>query len=209
MPTFIFNKLVRDKLRDEYIRLNQKAVYRELSKSEQSKELANKIIEEIKEIPTDGSKEEIMAELADAEQALDDFMQLHGISLTDVRAVQKKKFDKKGGFTGAAFVTTLELQVDDEWVKYYRSAPDVFIEVLPDDETLAVPFIEAGVYRHYKGMRYEVIGVGLDSETTKPVVVYTPLYESTVPFWVRSYEMFLEFVEVDGVNVRRFEKVDG
>lgn len=209
MPTFIFNKLVRDKLRDEYIRLNQKAVYRELSKSEQSKELANKIIEEIKEIPTDGSKEEIMAELADAEQALDDFMQLHGISLTDVRAVQKKKFDKKGGFTGAAFVTTLELQDDDEWVKYYRSAPDVFIEVLPDDETLAVPFIEAGIYRHYKGMRYEVIGVGLDSETTKPVVVYMPLYESTVPFWVRSYEIFLEFVEVDGAKVRRFEKVDG
>ena len=77
-----------------------------------------------------------------------------------------------------------------------------------EPEAFAVPFIEAGVYQHYKGKRYEVVGVGLDSETTKPVVIYVPLYESSVPFWMRSYEMFLEFVEVDGVNVRRFEKVD-
>lgn len=75
------------------------------------------------------------------------------------------------------------------------------------DEELIVPFVEAGVYEHYKGKRYEVIGVGLDSETTKPVVVYIPLYESTVPFWVRSYEMFLEFIEVDGKKVQRFAKV--
>jgi hypothetical protein len=42
-------------------------------------------------------------------------------------------------------------------------------------EALVVPFIQAGVYEHYKGKRYEVVGVGLDSETTKPVVVYVPL----------------------------------
>ena len=75
-------------------------------------------------------------------------------------------------------------------------------------DEFAIPFIQAGIYQHYKGKRYEVIGIGLDSETTKPVVVYLPLYESTVPFWVRPYEMFLEFVEVDGAKVRRFDKVD-
>jgi len=70
-----------------------------------------------------------------------------------------------------------------------------------------IPLIEAGVYEHYKGKLYEVIGVGLDSETTTPVVIYIPLYASDVPFWVRSYEMFLEFVDVDGTKVRRFEKI--
>jgi len=70
-----------------------------------------------------------------------------------------------------------------------------------------IPLIEAGVYEHYKGKLYEVVGVGLDSETTKPVVIYVPLYESNVPFWVRSYEMFLEYVEVDGIKVKRFEKI--
>lgn len=77
-----------------------------------------------------------------------------------------------------------------------------------EQNTPIVPFVEAGVYEHYKGKRYEVIGVGLDSETTKPVVVYVPLYESKVTFWVRPYEIFLEFVEVDGTKVRRFEKIN-
>jgi hypothetical protein len=75
-------------------------------------------------------------------------------------------------------------------------------------DDLIVPFVEAGIYRHYKGKKYEVIGVGLDSETTKPVVVYMPLDETGVPFWVRPYEMFLEFVEHDGKKVKRFEKID-
>ena len=77
-----------------------------------------------------------------------------------------------------------------------------------ETEQLDIPLIEAGVYEHYKGKRYEVVGVGLDSETTKPVVVYVPMYESNVPFWVRPYEMFLEFVDVDGTKVRRFEKIN-
>jgi hypothetical protein len=75
-------------------------------------------------------------------------------------------------------------------------------------EDLEVPLIEPGVYEHYKGKRYEVVGVGLDSETMKPVVVYVPLSETGVPFWVRPYEMFLEFVDVDGTKVRRFEKIN-
>jgi len=208
MPTFILNKLVRDKLRSEYERMNQTATYRQLSKTEFGAELVRKIIEEVKEIPVGGTKEAITAELADAQQAIDDLMALHSILPSEVREVKQKKLIAKGGFAGAAFVTTLELSDDDTWVDYYRSAPDIFSEVCPNDEVPAIPFIEAGVYRHYKGKRYEVVGVGLDSETTKPVVVYVPLYESSTPFWVRSYEMFLEFVEVDGVNVRRFEKVD-
>jgi predicted house-cleaning noncanonical NTP pyrophosphatase (MazG superfamily) len=208
MPKFIFNKLVRNKLREEYMRMHQAAEYRKLSKSELSHELANKIIEEIKEIPIDGTNEEITAELADAKQAMDDLMQLHGITSDAVAKTQKMKFEKKGGFSEGTFVVSLELNDDDEWVDYYRASPDIFAEVGGEDLVLDVPLIEAGVYEHYKGKRYEVIGVGLDSETTKPVVVYVPLYESNVPFWVRPYEMFLEFVEVDGTKVRRFEKIN-
>jgi hypothetical protein len=78
----------------------------------------------------------------------------------------------------------------------------------PYDSEPIVPLVEAGVYEHYKGKRYEVVGVGLDSETMKPVVVYVPLDETTVPFWVRPYEMFLEFVDVDGKKVERFKKIN-
>ena len=80
---------------------------------------------------------------------------------------------------------------------------------MSQSEDFDLPLIEVGIYEHYKGNRYEVIGVGLDSETTKPVVVYMLLYESNVPFWVGLYEIFLEFVDVNGTKVRRFEKSNG
>jgi len=207
MPTFIFNKLVRDRLRDEYVKMNQKATLKSLSKSEHSIELVNKIIEEVKEIPVDGTKAAITAELADAKQALDDLMTLHAITAEDIETVQKKKFAKKGGFAGGTYVVSLELSDDDEWVDYYRAAPDIFPEIQVDEKPIDIPLIEAGVYEHYKGKLYEVVGVGLDSETTKPVVIYVPLYETNVPFWVRSYEMFLGYVEVDGTKLKRFEKI--
>ncbi len=44
------------------------------------------------------------------------------------------------------------------------------------------PKIDKGVYEHYKGKRYEVIGVALHSETLEPVVVYKPLYESPLEY---------------------------
>jgi len=210
MPIFIFNKLVRDKLRDEYERIGQKASFRTLSRSELSTELINKMTEEIREVAESGTKEEITSELADVRQAMEDFMKLHSIDEVDIKKAQQKKFDKKGGFAEAVFVESLELKDDDEWVEYYRANPAMYLEILPrvDKFVETVPFIEAGTYEHYKGKKYEVVGVGLDSETTKPVVVYTPLYESSVPFFVRPYEMFLEFVEVDGKKVERFKKIN-
>lgn len=70
------------------------------------------------------------------------------------------------------------------------------------------PLLEPGIYRHYKGNRYEVIGIGKDTETEEDVVIYRPLYESDVVYWVRPYEMFIGEAIVDGVNVARFTKVE-
>lgn len=129
MPKFIFNKLVRDKLRAEYEKTNQKAVYRTLSKDEHTQELKNKIIEETQEIPIKGSKEDMTSELADIQQVIDDIAKIHGISIGSVQEIKQKKFAKKGGFSEATFVETLELTDDDEWVEYYRKEPDVFREI--------------------------------------------------------------------------------
>ena len=74
-------------------------------------------------------------------------------------------------------------------------------------ESSDLPELELGEYEHYKGGRYRVLGVGLDSETLAPVVIYEPFDGSGVPFWVRPYEMFLEEVEVNGTKVPRFRRV--
>ncbi|MCG7601184.1 DUF1653 domain-containing protein [Halomonas sp. McH1-25] len=71
---------------------------------------------------------------------------------------------------------------------------------MPHDHPRPVP----GIYRHYKGQTYEVLGVAHHSETDEPLVVYRALY-GDYGLWVRPLDMFVETVEVQGEPVRRFE----
>ena len=66
-----------------------------------------------------------------------------------------------------------------------------------------LPAIALGRYRHYKGGRYEVLGVVRHSETLQAMVLYKPL-DSDVGLWVRPYAMFLETVVMDGREQLRF-----
>lgn len=67
--------------------------------------------------------------------------------------------------------------------------------------------IPSGIYRHYKGNNYEVIGVAFHSETEEQLVVYRPLYGER-KLWVRPLAMFIEHVNVDGKQIQRFEPVE-
>ncbi len=73
-------------------------------------------------------------------------------------------------------------------------------------EISPLPDTPLGLYHHYKGGEYEVIGVARHSETHEPVVVYRPLYNTT-GWWVRPHAMFFEAVEVGGVRRARFVQV--
>ncbi len=64
-----------------------------------------------------------------------------------------------------------------------------------------------GLYQHYKGNMYEVYMTARHSETEEWMVVYKALYGEQ-GMWVRPYEMFVEQVEVEGVMVPRFKKVE-
>ena len=69
--------------------------------------------------------------------------------------------------------------------------------------------IKPGVYRHYKGLDYQVIGSARHSETEEVMVLYHPLYgdKSAQEYWVRPLAMFTETVRVDGRDVPRFAPV--
>ncbi|MGN2251092.1 DUF1653 domain-containing protein [Frateuria sp. GZRe14] len=60
-----------------------------------------------------------------------------------------------------------------------------------------------GIYRHYKGQRYEVLGIARHSETLEELVVYRALYGEH-GLWVRPMAMFSETVTIDGEPVPRF-----
>ena len=67
--------------------------------------------------------------------------------------------------------------------------------------------IICGVYRHYKGNDYQVLGTAYHSESEGLLVLYRPLYGSGA-LWVRPFDNFNEELKISGKYIRRFELVD-
>ena len=67
------------------------------------------------------------------------------------------------------------------------------------------PLIETpiGLYRHYKGRLYAVVGTVRHSESLEPMTLYRALYGDQ-GLWVRPAAMFNDNVLVDGVTQPRF-----
>lgn len=63
--------------------------------------------------------------------------------------------------------------------------------------------IKTGIYRHYKGNLYHVVGEAIHSETGELLVIYRALY-GAYKLWVRPKAMFFETVELEGKKVPRF-----
>lgn len=62
--------------------------------------------------------------------------------------------------------------------------------------------IEPGLYRHFKGGLYEVLGNAKDSSDLKEVVVYKSV--KTGEWWTRPLKEFTEHVEKVGYHGPRF-----
>jgi len=67
--------------------------------------------------------------------------------------------------------------------------------------------LRLGKYEHYKGNRYEVIGVARHSETLEELVVYRALHDRN-ELWIRPLKMFFEKVEIKGKKVPRFKFIE-
>ncbi|GLQ92157.1 DUF1653 domain-containing protein [Dyella acidisoli] len=67
--------------------------------------------------------------------------------------------------------------------------------------------IATGIYRHYKGQSYRVIGTARHSETMEELVVYQALYGDH-GLWVRPATMFAETVELEGEPIPRFALIE-
>lgn len=66
--------------------------------------------------------------------------------------------------------------------------------------------MKLGIYKHYKGKEYKVIGIAKHSETLEDLVVYECLYDNPKSkLWVRPMSMFGEEIETNGKKVPRFE----
>jgi hypothetical protein len=86
-------------------------------------------------------------------------------------------------------------------------------QIIPDHSNHGAPI--PGIYKHYKGNLYQVLGLVRHSETEEWLVVYQALYGEK-GFWVRPLTLWLEPVRNDAETVTnknalpamRFELVD-
>ena len=67
--------------------------------------------------------------------------------------------------------------------------------------------IKPGIYQHFKGNRYEVLGIANHSETMEPMVVYRALYGEH-GLWVRPAAMWNETVDMPEYLGPRFRIIE-
>jgi len=127
MPKFKFSKLVRDKIVDHQIASGAQPTYRQLNDEEHKKELIKKIQEEALEI-AEAPADEIAAEIADVQQALDDLKEKYGLSDQDITQAQAAKNTKNGAFKKGLYVESVEVAEDNAWTNYYRQNADRYPE---------------------------------------------------------------------------------
>lgn len=78
---------------------------------------------------------------------------------------------------------------------------------MPDTDLPPLPAEpRPGLYRHYKGNEYHVLGLARHSETLEPLVIYRALYGER-GLWARPARMFTETVTVAGRTIPRFAYV--
>ena len=65
-----------------------------------------------------------------------------------------------------------------------------------------------GVYKHYKGNLYKVLGFAKHSETNEDLVIYMALYGDYC-VWARPKHIWNEIVEKNGKKYKRFELIKG
>jgi hypothetical protein len=61
-----------------------------------------------------------------------------------------------------------------------------------------------GIYRHFKGEKYKVIGVAYHTETLDELVIYESLGDNK-KIWARPKKMFFDVIEK---NKKRFELIE-
>lgn len=79
-------------------------------------------------------------------------------------------------------------------------------QLLPCFSTLAKSIVVGGIYQHYKGMHYEIIGIARHSESLEELVVYRALYGKN-DLWVRPLQMFLDEIVFEDKLLSRFRLV--
>jgi predicted house-cleaning noncanonical NTP pyrophosphatase (MazG superfamily) len=127
---FLQNTLYRDKMPD-ILRAQGSIIHVEqLNDQQYETQLKIKLAEETQEVIASSSPQELIEELADVYEVIDALCTLHNISSEDVRQVQIKKQNTRGGFYQRMFVTIAEHPAGSYGEKYCRTQPEKYPEII-------------------------------------------------------------------------------
>lgn len=130
MPTFQYNKLVRDDIPARHDKRGHTVTMKQLKGNELTEALCEKLHEEADEVHAASTHDELIEEIADVQQIIDDLCYNLHISEEQLRSVQKMKRDKKGGFTQGSYIEKVYIpDENDKWTMYCREFPDKFPEI--------------------------------------------------------------------------------
>ena len=133
MPTFSFQKLVRNKIVQIQEAEGATPIYRVLENDDHRKELLRKLEEEVAEVreacnSTQNAEAQILEEIADVQQVLDDLVHALGLTKEEIEKARQDKEAKSGGFDEGIYIETVEIPEDNKWVGYYRKNSERYPE---------------------------------------------------------------------------------
>lgn len=130
MKKFKQNKLWRDKAVAMLEQHGSRIHWQRLNDQEYDFQLRLKLLEEAEEVQAAQDKKEIMSELADVLEVINAFCELYAIPFKDVKAIQEKKRQERGGFSERMYVTVAEHAAGSMGEKYCRAAPHKYPEII-------------------------------------------------------------------------------
>lgn len=116
---FTFNKIIRSKLYDILKEKEIHIVSKSLSVPEYKSALIMKLEEELEEIKTSKSKEELLEELCDVLEVIDALAQVEGASWNDLIKKKQAKNNEKGSFLVRELVKHIEISSNSSALEYY------------------------------------------------------------------------------------------
>lgn len=129
LKCFLFNKLVRDKVRERCDARNIKFDYTCLGLNDHIEALKDKIVEEAQEIKLSTDKAELIKEIADVLEVIDVLIDKSQISLNEVLEEKQKKIDKRGSFCKGLYFNHIIIDDEHPFIDYYLKSKDKYPEI--------------------------------------------------------------------------------
>lgn len=126
---FRFDKLIRDQMSVKMRKLGIDVMDRVMNTEEFQEKLKDKLHEEVTELCTAQTPEDVLEELADVYEVLLSIAKLHQFTAQEIENHAHHKRQEKGGFDARLYTDYVTIAANNPSLAYYKSRPDQYPEL--------------------------------------------------------------------------------